>query len=491
MNEDRAYGIALDSEGMIYIVGSVGHVTSEQWDNFLIQLSDAGEILINHTWGSSFMRERSFGIVIDTFNNVYIAGNMEDLIGNNSDVVLSKYHLTTVLDILNDFPKNSLEVKWNITWGEFYWKDIFYSETPWDMVVDSSGNVYIAGISTNSYNEEDDVLLVKFNSSGHYQWHRLYDGGGDERAYGIALDFDNNIYLAGQKVEHGGSESYVLLIKYDSLGNYKWNVTHEKSYSIAYGIAVDTFDNIYLTGYKGYDFSLLYLMKYNSLGEHQWNRTWNTNDIGYGFDIALDSENNVFIVGNHEIAPETTGTSVLKYTDQGEFQWNISLSSSEANWGSGIVIDSSDNIFISGMTFNSTGSNYDLFVVKCNNTGTKLWEQVYGKKLIQDWVFDIALDSDGMIYVVGAVRQDTSEYSDNCLIQLNEIGEMVINHTWGGSELYDESTGIVIDDFNDIYVVGYTYDLVERNSDIVLTKFHLTTILNILVNSPKNNEIYG
>ena len=70
----------------------------------------------------------------------------------------------------------------------------------------------------------------------------------------------------------------MLLIKYDSLGNYLWNITQEESYSGAYGITVDSFDDIYLTGYleKVSDESKIYLVKYNDLGVHQWNRTWNT-----------------------------------------------------------------------------------------------------------------------------------------------------------------------------------------------------------------------
>ena len=245
-----------------------------------------------------------------------------------------------------------IEVEWNTTWGEFYGGGS-YSEKPWGVALDSFGNIFITGISSKSYLGNENIFLVKFNSSGHYQWHRIFDGGLNERAYGIALDSNYNIYLGGMARDLNGLESYILLVKYDGLGNYQWNITQEENHSGAFGIAVDSFDDIYLTGYleKASDDGEIYLTKYNSLGEHQWNRTIAD---GYGTDIAIDSENNVIVVGTHYEAFDKTSACILNFTEQGEFQGNYSFSSNEINWGIAVVMDPEDNIFISGISFNST-----------------------------------------------------------------------------------------------------------------------------------------
>ena len=63
------------------------------------------------------------------------------------------------------------------------------------------------------------------------------------------------------------------------------------------------------------------------------------------------------------------------------------------------MVDSEDNIFISGMTFNFTDPSSDLFVSKYNNMGTKIWENVYKG----DWLYDIALSPEGNLISVGGV----------------------------------------------------------------------------------------
>lgn len=161
----------------------------------------------------------------------------------------------------------------------------------------------------------------------------------------MGLDSNNNIYLGGMARDPNGLESYILLVKYDGIGNYQWNITQEENHSGAFGIAVDSLDDIYLTGYleKVSDDGEIYLTKYNSLGEHQWNRTIAD---GYGTDIAIDSENNVIVVGIQYEAFDKTSTCILNFTEQGEFQGNYSFSSSETNWGIAVVVDPEDNIFI-------------------------------------------------------------------------------------------------------------------------------------------------
>ena len=108
-----------------------------------------------------------------------------------------------------------------------WWEDEFYLETTQDIVLDSSGNIFITGVQEDSYIGDDNIFLVKFNSSGHYQWHRIFDGGKDEHANCIALDSNNNIYIGGSRIDPRAPESEMLLIKYDSFGNYKWNLSLE------------------------------------------------------------------------------------------------------------------------------------------------------------------------------------------------------------------------------------------------------------------------
>lgn len=81
--------------------------------------------------------------------------------------------------------------------------------------IDSSDNIFAAGIvnfsadlngdgdSTNGVYESlthsfyDDIFIVKFNSSGIFQWAKRYFGIRDECSYSIVANSESNVYITG------------------------------------------------------------------------------------------------------------------------------------------------------------------------------------------------------------------------------------------------------------------------------------------------------
>jgi len=66
------------------------------------------------------------------------------------------------------------------------------------MILDNAGNPIMAGSVYNGPTNRYDALTPKFNSSGVYQWHKLYNGSGshDDGGYDLYCDSGNNIYIA-------------------------------------------------------------------------------------------------------------------------------------------------------------------------------------------------------------------------------------------------------------------------------------------------------
>ena len=104
------------------------------------------------------------------------------------------------------------------------------------MVTDSSGNVYATGytnggLASNSNSGEDDVFLVKYNSSGTKQWTRQIGTLKGDIARAMAIDNSSNIYVVGYTEGEldGNANSGVayaqddawdyFILKYDSNGN--------------------------------------------------------------------------------------------------------------------------------------------------------------------------------------------------------------------------------------------------------------------------------
>ncbi|MFX1363919.1 MAG: SBBP repeat-containing protein [Promethearchaeota archaeon] len=367
---------------------------------------------------------------------------------------------------------NSIILEWNFTWGG---ND---NEIATDIVLDSLGNIYITGYANYSFIGNFDIILAKFDSSGQIQWNRTFGGDGWDSGYDIALDSNNNIYLAGRidlSEEPWDSNTDLILVKYNSLGEFQWNKTCGGEGEDTYlGMTLDSVDNIYITGYVSNisdgDYPDLVVFKYNHLGNHLWNRTWGEHGEDYGLDIVLDSSGNIYLTG--QSFDESSGANIclLKYNNLGEFQWKKTWNKSiKHEYGTGIALDSSENIYITGITLVDSYPNYDMVFLKYNASGALVWNRTWGKKYF-DALLDIAIDSEDNIYLAGIVNYSTAKLYDFCLMQFNINGEQQFNHTWGGIK-NDQCRALTIDSSNNIFLAGYTESFGSGYIDIYLAKF--------------------
>ena len=131
-------------------------------------------------------------------------------------------------------------------------------------------------------------------------------------------------------------------------------------------------------------------MKYDLNGNKQWTKLIGTDGGDCGNGIAVDSNNNFYIVSNTTPLQtfETIDSYVLlaKYDSSGNEQWSSILDISDGNdFGSDIAIDAFNNIFVSGTTeFDIDGEPYiknnDVFIVKYDTNGTEQWKKTFGTK---------------------------------------------------------------------------------------------------------------
>jgi len=159
---------------------------------------------------------------------------------------------------------------------------------------------------------------------------------------------------------------------------------------IGYGVTVDSSDNIYLMGHTtgGLDGNTnsgdndTFLVKYNSSGTKQWTQQLGTSasDIGYG--VAVDSSDNIYLTGWTQGGLDGNTNAggqdifLVKYNSSGVKQWTQQLGSTSHEVGNGVTVDSSDNIYVTGTTYggldgNTNSGNLDIFLVKFNSDGVK------------------------------------------------------------------------------------------------------------------------
>lgn len=272
---DLGNGIAVDPTGNIYITGwySSASFTMDSYtltnsaastsDVFIAKLNSAGTTLWAKSAGGA-LADRGHGIAVDALGNVFTTG-----VFGSSTINFGAGALTNVAPGTNDF----FIVKHN-TAGTAQWSKSCggtNSDAGLSAAVDSLGNVYVTGaFSSSAINfgagtltnaGARDLFLVKYDGLGTAVWSVRSGGSLDDIGNAVAVK-KNAVYITGAfnstslafgtttLTNAGAGTSDIFLTKYDINGNAVWAKKSGGSDSEeGNGLAIDSFGNVYLTGY--------------------------------------------------------------------------------------------------------------------------------------------------------------------------------------------------------------------------------------------------
>ncbi|MFX1455895.1 MAG: SBBP repeat-containing protein [Promethearchaeota archaeon] len=356
----------------------------------------------HHTWGG-FYDDCGLGTAVDSSGNIYLAGETTSFGAGHYDMVLVKYD------------GNGVQ-QWNRTWGGSSYDHC------WGVAVDSSCNIYITGFTDSVGAGFYDMVLVKYDGNGVQLWNRTWGGGDYDYGWGVAVDSPGNVYLAGETASFGAGSDDMVLVKYDGNGVQQWNRTWGGGEcDVGRGVAVDSSGNIYLAGETfsfGAGFYDMVLVKYDGNGVQLWNRTWGGAIQDFGQAVAVDSSGNAYLVGDTTSFGAGSDDIVLvKYNRNGVQQFCHTWGESTRDFGRGVVVDSSSNIYVAGATYSYGSRDLDMVLVKYNRNGVEQWYYTWGGGL-DDYSFESAVNSSGIIYVAGGTYSYGSGDLDMVLVKL-------------------------------------------------------------------------
>ncbi|TKJ24166.1 MAG: hypothetical protein CEE43_00350 [Promethearchaeota archaeon Loki_b32] len=172
--------------------------------------------------------------------------------------------------------------------------------------------------------------------------------------YDWGLDKDSKSLL-GLSGDHATVEWVSI---YDDPEPYNWDE--------AYDVEIDSSGNVYCVGGSIRD---MILVKYNSKGDYILNRTWHPgSDYAEAKAVALDSSNNIYVAGQVNLREDMF---LIKYNSDCEFQWVRIWGGSQEDPCWDMAIDSSDNIYIAGGTESFSVGDCDFCVVKYDSSGNQ------------------------------------------------------------------------------------------------------------------------
>ncbi|MFW6357783.1 MAG: SBBP repeat-containing protein [Chroococcales cyanobacterium] len=378
------------------------------------------------------------GVATDGAGNIYLTGlTSGSLFGTNlgsSDVWLTKYSSNG-----------------NQLWAKQLGTPV--GDIAYNIVTDNEGNFYLAGaigVGLNGYAmfaEENlstvaEAWIAKFDANSNLIWERQVAIDEAVATYGVGLEVDdgNNVYLSGVAIKSKEPQADLdipveddsWVAKFDSKGEQQWlTQINTDFFNESYGLAVDSEGNSYLVGWTqglvepsdpSRDFSLKYdpwLTKVNSQGEIEWKRQFGSVDQGVDFawGVDTDSQNNIYIygwttgqLGGNDLGFENDSYDVwlTKFTSAGDPVWAKQIGSpgDDAAFLGDLVIDSSDNIFLTGYTNGQLGDgpsdqDYNAWVGRFNTDGDSIWIRQFGVQGKRDYATRAAVNNSGQLFVTG------------------------------------------------------------------------------------------
>src|SRR3989339_211239 len=281
-------------------------------------------------------------------------------------------------------------------------------------------------------------------------WTKTYNGAtnGNDYGMGIAVDSSGNVYAIGNE-EITGQSANIWIRKYDNNGAEIWTRTYNgvaNGVDMGSGIAVDISGNVYVTGSEeiaGHSYNI-WTRKYNSNGAEIWTRTYNgaANSTDSGIGIAVDDSGNVYVTGTEEVTGQSYNIWTRKYDSSGSEVWTKTYngSANASDYGSGVAVDSIGNVYVTGCE-TVTGQSYNIWTRKYDSDGSEVWTKTYnGNANGTDVGSGITVDSSGNIYVTGYTFVSgengniwTGKYGQQTSVTLNDTGYFKII---GGKEGY-------------------------------------------------------
>ena len=370
------------------------------------------------------------------------------------------------------------------------------------IVIDSGGYVFVGGQSdagwgapVREHSGNVDRFAAKLNPAGNLLWHTFLGGPENDWGTKLTIDAEGGVLVAGHSYGVWGNPlrafsnaPNAFAAKLDQSGNLAWStfLAPSSGGSESDGIEVDPAGNIYFGGCSGdswgnpiraYSASRdRFAAKLNSDGELIWNTFLGGQGDDCGTDIAIDTNGNLYLLGNSSsswggpVRPHSGDTDAFTalLDSSGNLIWSTFLGGDDYDYGAGIAVDEGGNALITGHSnahwgnpVRANAGGRDGFAVKLDSSGEILWHTFIGGTG-SDIARAAEIDDGGFTYITGASgdgwQEAESTFSgspDAFIVKLDTSGEQVWSIFLGGDE--DQAGHDVALGANDsIFVAGGT-----------------------------------
>ncbi len=283
-------------------------------------------------------------------------------------------------------------------------------------IVQSSDTTYTVAGYVNGFGlGSNDMFLSTLSDKGDTLWTRMYGFGSQDYAQNMIQTADKGFALIGSMRDTVSGDDNISFVRTDVEGNIIWAKSYGGSSSdYAYSVCELSDGSFVIVGHSSsFGISLdIVVIKTNSSGDVLWAKAVGDDDSDYGYDVKATSDGGVVIAGKSR-KPYTSGNStyntdnayLIKLDKNGDEEWSKLYGENLTNDIAYKVVVMSDGYLLSGETNSYGTGQYDLMMIKTDNTGIVQWSNRYGFDTSFDYGGYASLANDGGIILTGQAQK--------------------------------------------------------------------------------------
>lgn len=320
---------------------------------------------------------------------------------------------------------------------------------------------------------EGTFYLVKFDSVGDTLWTKSYSAAFADQsfwAYGVQQTFDGGYIMAGASIAGFWGSPKLSLIKLNNSGNVIWSKYYNPGLiDVGDGVLPDemlqkTTDGGYLFAGAWWEYDV-YLIKTNASGDTLWTKVYGGINNDHPRSILQSSDGGYVIAGiTNSFGAGNYDVYLLKTDSAGNLLWTKTYGSIGNDLASSIYQTTDDGFIIAGATNSFGTGNYDVLLIKTDNTGNISWTKTFGGAG-DDQSYSIQQTTDGGYIITGKTTSFGAGSYDVYLIKTDSLGNVGCNIA--------SSTATITT--NAATVVGSTNITVQSGVDV---QYHTTFVNN-------------
>ena len=355
---DDCRAIAIDDSSNVYVTGW-SDIGAANYNIATVKYNSSGtQKWVQSYDGLGHANDEGNDIFVDASGNVYVAGSIDDGASYSADYITLKYSRG----------------------GSQIWAKPLHSgpiDQAKKVFADASGNVYVTGqIQSTTYGF--DIYTVKYNSAGTQLWANTYNNtakNGDDFPKDMIVNSSGEIFITGYSLVNGSIDFNCLTLKIPSSGTAQsWVKTEAGTLGDldrGNAITLDGSGNVLITGEVnngGSSAQDMLTVKYNASGTLLWKKLYNgaANKWDEGYGIITDASGNAYVTGFSNVNGQNNNYCTVKYlAATGDMDWLTSYNGTGngADNAIGVFLDANLNVIVSG-TSKGNSTNDDIETIK-------------------------------------------------------------------------------------------------------------------------------